>query len=105
MATIDEKRKGSRYRLNAALVCRTNLSGAAYQAKKIDHSDAGISFRSNYDLKPGTIVYIRRESCPQNCPGEEACESCRTVTLATVKWCRHREVNGTGSYLTGAKYV
>jgi len=104
MAQIYEKRKESRHRLNASLTCQTNLSGANYHAKKLDHSNTGISFKSNYDLKPGTIVYIRRESCPKNCPGGKVCENCRTVTLATVKWCQQREGEGMGSYFAGAKY-
>jgi hypothetical protein len=104
MAKIYEKRKDSRHKLSASLICRTNLSGANYRAKKLDHSNTGISFKSHYDLKPGTIVYIRRESCPQNCPGGRACESCRMVTLATTKWCQQSEGERTGLYLTGAKY-
>jgi len=103
MAKLNEKRKDSRHRLNAALICRTNLSGVAYHAVKLNHSSAGISFKSHYDLKPGTVVYIRRENCPPNCPGAPACESCRTVTLATVKWCKPFERKG-NTFLTGAKY-
>ena len=104
MAQIYEKRKDSRHRMNASLICQTNLSGVNYHAKKLDHSDTGLSFKSNYDLKPGTIIYIRRESCPQHCPGGKACESCRTVTLATVKWCQRFEGEEMGLYQTGARY-
>ena len=99
-----EKRQDSRQRVKAPLICQTNLSGSNYRAKKIDHSSTGLSFKSQYDLKPGTIVYIRRESCPLNCPGGRACEGCRTVTLATVKWCQKFEGESKGTYLTGAKY-
>ena len=104
MAKLYEKRKDSRHRLNVSLICQTNLSGINYHAKKLDHSPTGLSFMSNHDLKPGTVVYVRRESCLKNCPGGKACESCRTVTLATVKWCQRFEDERTGTYLTGAKY-
>jgi len=104
MNDIYEKRKDPRHKLNASLICQTNLSGTNYYAKKLDHSIAGISFKSQYDFKPGTIIYIRRECCPQNCPGGKACEGCRTVTLATVKWCQKFEDESTGAYLAGAKY-
>jgi hypothetical protein len=104
MIQLYEKRQDSRKRLNAPLICQTYLSGSNYHAKKIDHSSTGLSFKSQYDLKPGTIIYIRRECCPQNCPGGKACEGCRTVTLATVKWCQKFEGESTGAYLTGAKY-
>ena len=104
MAQIYEKRKDSRHRLKASLICQTNLSGASYHAKKLDHSHTGISFMSRYDLRPGTIVYIRREGCPPNCRAGKACESCRMVALATVKWCRQGETGGMGSYCAGAKY-
>jgi len=105
MEPIFEKRKDSRHRVNAPLICQTNLSGSNYRAKKLEHSHTGLSFKSKYDLKPGTTVYIRRESCPQNCPMGKACESCRHVTLATVQWCRQLESIGIASYLTGAKYL
>ena len=104
MVQIYEKRKDSRHKVNASLICQINLSGANYHAKKLDHSSTGISFKSNYYLKPGTVVYIRRESCPSNCPGGQACEGCRTVTLSTVKWCNQIEDAGMGSYWVGAKY-
>ena len=104
MAQVYEKRNDLRHKVSASLIYQINLSGIHYRAKKLDHNNAGISFKSNHDLKPGTIVYIRRESCPPNCPGGKACESCRTVTLATVKWCSQIEDAGMGLYWVGAKY-
>jgi len=91
-------------KVNASLIYQINLSGVDYRAKKLGHSSTGISFKSYYDLKPGTIVYIRHECCPPNCPGGKACESCRMVTLATVKWCRKIANEGMDSYFVCAKY-
>jgi len=104
MAQIYEKRKDSRRKVDASLIYQINLSGDHYSAKKFDHSSSGISFKGNYDLKPGTTIYIRREGCPSNCPGGQACEGCRTVTLATVKWCHQIKEAGMEPYWVGAKY-
>ncbi len=104
MAQVYEKRKDFRYRINSQLVFQVNLAGTNYPAKKLNHSSTGISFKSNHGLKPGTFIYIRRESCPPDCPGGKMCEGCRMVTFATVKWCSQIENASTASYLTGAKY-
>jgi len=105
MTRIYEKRKDSRFKMNAPLIYRINLTGANYRAKKLNHSSTGISFKSKHDLKPGTVVYIRRKGCAQKCSGGKACEGCRMVTLATVKWCNQIEDAGMGRpYWVGAKY-
>ena len=105
MTQIKEDREEFRQGVSAALTCRINIIGKHWPAEKIDHSNAGISFKSGFGLKPGTVLYIRQEKCLPDCPGEKACDSCRTVMLASVKWCREYEEGGANSYLVGAKYI
>ena len=100
-----ENRKYSRHTANASLVYWINLSPVHCYGKKIDHSDTGIAFNSNFELKPGTVVYIRRKGCPPNCPAGPLCRNCREAALATVKWCRRNESHGIESYTVGAEYL
>ena len=104
MAQVQGKRENCRHRLNSPLIYWMNLSGPNYRAEKLNHSDRGISFKSDLDLNPNTVVYIQREGCPPTCPGSKACESCRMGTFATVQWCQQHEDNRKDSYLIGAKY-
>ncbi|MDP3980382.1 MAG: hypothetical protein Q8Q33_03090 [Chlamydiota bacterium] len=104
MTQVRKKLNNLRHEADASLIYRINLSETHYRAKELDHNDTGISFTSNLNLKSGTIVYIRRESCSPNCPAGKACESCRFVTFATVNKCRQSEDQGMDSYLVEAKY-
>ena len=103
MNGLDERRAEKRYRTDVPVIFQT-LSGFDYlRAKELNHSNSGISFEASVALKPGAIVYISHERCPENCPKGDACESCRTTILATVKWC-HENISSKMTYLGGAKY-
>jgi hypothetical protein len=82
----------------------TDNSFNSHQAKELNHSHSVISFEVDICLKPGAIVYMRREICPQNCPNGDACESCRTIGLATIKWCNKRGAADLPLYSVGVKY-
>ncbi len=105
MARIYDRRKESRYKVSASIIYQINLSGTDYPAKKSDHSCTGVSFWSNHDLKPGTVVYVRHGGCPPGCQGGDMCEGCRTATLATVKWCRQSQNTDREMYCVGVKYL
>lgn len=99
-----EKRTERRYCARPALVCRIHLSGTHYSVVQRDHNASGLSFESDFYLKPKTVVYLRRESCPENCLRGKACEHCRSMCLATIKWCREIQA-GVYAYAAGAKYL
>ncbi|MBU0545283.1 MAG: hypothetical protein KKH97_08095 [Proteobacteria bacterium] len=100
-----DRRSDLRYSTESSLICRLFPSDNNHNAKAFDHSNTGISFKSNHEFKSGTVVYIRRESCPPKCPAGEACKICRPITIATIKWCELVENACTSSYLAGAKYL
>lgn len=104
MADHSEKREEIRYTTNTPIIFRTFQSFDYFRAKELNHSNDGISFESNFELQPGTVVLVRREKCLENCQRGKACDSCRTTTLATVHWCRERKAPGVTSYSVGAKY-
>ena len=101
-----DKRKDDRHKACPSLTYRLSLAGKNYPAKALNQSDTGISFESGFILKPGTIVCVKRENCPYNrSTSGKACDSCRTITFATIKWCKKGEGTGVNSYLAGAKYI
>ena len=104
MNGLDERRAEKRYRTNVPVIFQTLSAFDYHGAKELDHSNSGVSFEGSDGLKPGAIVCIRRESCPDNCQNGDACESCRTISLATIKWCNEKGAADLPLYSVGAKY-
>lgn len=100
-----ERRSDLRHITKPSIICQLFPSDNNYHAKGFDHSNTGISFKSGYEFKSGTVVYLRREDCSQKCPAGEACKSCRPMALATIKWCKQVDEAWMSSYLAGAKYI
>ena len=105
MNGLDERRAERRYGIDVPVIFQLFCSSSyhRHRAKKLNHSNSGVSFEASVGLKPGAIVYIRRKRCPDSCQKGKACESCRTTTLATVKWC-HENTPSKMTYSLGAKY-
>ena len=101
----NDQRKTDRYEACTSLTYRLSLAGKNYHAKALNHSDNGISFENRFVLKPGTIVCLKRENCPGKCSSIAACDCCRTITFATVKWCKKREEIGVEQFAVGAEYI
>ena len=104
MNGLNERRRERRYRMDAPIIIQTFSGFDYHRAKESNHCNNGVSFEASVVLKPGAIVYIRREKCPENCQEKGACGSCRTTTLATVKWCNKNKAAGLPFYSVGAKY-
>ncbi len=104
MDSYDEKRGELRYKTKSSIIFQIFNSFEYYPAEKFNHSGRGISFVNSHYLKSGTVIYIRRVKCQENCTRGIACESCRTTTLATVRWCQKNEGSSGSSYSVGAKY-
>ena len=104
MECYDEKRGELRYDTKSSIVFQIFNSVEHHPAEKYNHSGRGISFVNNHYLKSGTVIYIRRVKCQENCTPGIACEGCRTTALATVRWCRKNEDSDDSSYSVGAKY-
>lgn len=101
---VDEKRAEKRYSIKAPLILKLFPSFDPHPAQNVNQSNNGISFESGVGFKPGTIVFIRREGCPENCPAGKACESCRTIGLATIIWCKKNGAAEPFLFSAGAKY-
>lgn len=101
---MDERRAERRCGAEMPAILKLFPSFDPYRTKEINHSTCGISFEAGVCLKPGAVVYIRHQGCPENCPQGKACESCRTVGLATIKWCNEKGAADLPLYLVGAKY-
>ena len=99
-----ERRNNPRYHARIPMLVRIFNSLDFHQAKELNHSNNGISFENRIYLKSGTIIHIRRKNYPKNCNGGKVCESCRMITLATIKWCKENITAGVTSYSVGAKY-
>ena len=101
---LDERRAEKRYGTDASVIFQLFCSSVYHRAIELNHSNSGVLFEGNVGLKPGAIVYIRRASCPQDCPKGDACESCRTISLASIKWCNEKGAADLPLYSVGAKY-
>ncbi len=100
-----EKRTDKRYKTSTPLIVSPTFeSFDYYRATELNHSNNGISFKGGFGLKPGTIILIRRENCPENCNRSKACGNCRMTSLATITWVNESKVPGVDSYSFGAKY-
>ena len=104
MIGCSEKRLNERYPTNIDKDIRPFNAVEFHRAKEMNHSSNGISFTLPVELKPGTVIQIVRTACPENCQKGRVCESCRQLSLATVKWCRENNGGGMRSYSVGAKY-
>ena len=104
MAGNNERRRGMRYKTNAEMLLGKFNSFDYCCAKESNHSSNGISFKCDLNLKPGTIIQIRRKGCPEDCPKGDACDNCRMTALATIKWCHENKTQTETSYFIGAKY-
>jgi len=99
-----DKRKFTRHNASPPLAYQLSLSGSKRSARGINHSESGISFENGAEIKPGIIVYIRREQCQPNCNPSGTCLGCRSATLATTRWCRKIKTPEADRYWIGAKY-
>lgn len=99
-----ERRQLSRHGGTPALTCQLSLLGAKHNARGLNHSEHGISFESGFEIKPETILCLKRNRCAPDCPSGQTCNGCRSTTLATVRWCRKVEGSESDSYRIGATY-
>ena len=67
MDSYDEKRGELRYKTKSSIIFQIFNSVEYYPAEKFNHSGRGISFVNSHYLKSGTIIYIRRVKCQENC--------------------------------------
>jgi len=99
-----DKRKSRRHTAGPPLTYQLSLSGSKRSARGVNHSASGISFENGAEIKPGSIVYVRRNRCAPDCPPGETCLGCRSTTLATIRWCRKIKTREKELYRIGAKY-
>lgn len=104
MEVFEEKREEKRRCIKAPIIFRKFFDSDRYPAEILNHSRAGVAFKGDVAMKPGAILHIRRIACAENCTMGEACEGCRSTTLAEVKWCKGIQKTSRDAYLVGAKY-
>jgi hypothetical protein len=75
-----------------------------FDAQTLNHCSGGMSFKSNFFLKPGTTLFIRVKEFHPNGSCTGACAGLRSATLAEVKWCTQVEDTETGAYGVGVEY-
>ena len=105
MEETTEKRKLKRNRCHVPLTYQSAVFGESFDGTGIDYSDDGLSFESQNEIRPGTIILIKHLNC-DNCTDEhEIAKGCRTATFATVKWSQERNNNGASVFQSGAQYI
>ena len=104
MTAHEDRRTDPRYKTNVSLILQTFESLDVHPVRERDHSNNGVSFTNSFNLKPGTVVHIRHENCPEGCLGGDACNTCRSTTLAVVQWCQKGEHSERPVYQIGAKF-
>ena len=105
MEEITEKRKFKRDKCQVPLTYQTTVFGQSFDGTGIDYSEDGLSFESQAEIYPGTIILIKHLNCDNCSDKNKVAKGCRTATFATVKWSRERKKNGTQIIQTGAKYL
>jgi hypothetical protein len=106
MKNFQEKRANQRCRHEAVVTCAHFNSDRFYRAQTTNHSREGISFESDFPLKPGSDIYIRVENYTPNAsvPKVCCCGGIRHIALAEVKWCNELPGRGGCHYQIGLKY-
>jgi hypothetical protein len=64
----------------------------------------GCVFKSNFFLKPGTIVFIRLKKSNLNSVHNVLSKGLRSATLAEVKWCKEIQEINVAAYGVGVRY-
>ena len=105
MTESTEKRKSQRHRCTPPLTYQLSLFDKSFDARGANYSDDGIAFRSDDKINPGTIIFVKHRDCSQCGLDNESCKGCRTVTFATVKWCKEFCQVDTRYFKVGAKYL
>jgi len=88
----------------ASLIVQVNLTAGSYHGKLCYNDDNSIVFRCVQSVKPGTIVYLQRCSCPDNPSKAAFCEYCPQAAFAVVKNCRRLDDDKKHPHLIAAKY-
>ena len=102
---VRNKRHSVRYRSAPTLTYQYSLFSEKYRARGFNHSEDGISFECANEIKPGTIVFIRRNECIQGGSRCDNCTGCKAITFATIKWCLKVDGFPAERYRIGAKYL
>lgn len=75
-----------------------------FEAQTINYGSNGLCFKSNFFLKPGTIVFIRLKKSNLNSVHNVFSKGLRSATLAEVKWCREIHEINVAAYGVGVRY-
>jgi hypothetical protein len=103
MSDAQEKRRTSRYTVEAPILCSYFNVTDSVNAKTINFSQDGMYFISEKEFYPGAAVLIRskNDNPHQNIPKNT--DGMRQTTLAEVRWCRRAPEKPT-HYQVGVKY-
>ena len=105
MAYKNDRKTTLRANKNATLNIRKFHSIDYYTAKELNHHHNGISFESNFELEPGTIIQVKRERCSEGSHMGKTCKNCRTTTLVKIEKCYEKRTRWATTYVIDAKYL
>lgn len=105
MQNSNEKRSAKRFPCSPSLTYQFSLFNEAYKAQGNDYSDYGMSFKSDERIQPGTIVFIKHKDYTYGGLDNETYNGFRSLTFATVKWCKEYKQVDSRCYKIGAKYL
>lgn len=103
MNEFEERRGEKRFDCNAPLSVQLTDFGTAHAAKALNWGEGGIAFETDYELKVGTIVYIKKGVLSELEKASADCRFSRLASFATVKWVCGNGTNGTFGYVVGAE--
>jgi hypothetical protein len=87
MKVVKEKRHDERWQYMAPISFSYFNKESFFDAQTLNYGSGGLCFKSNFFLKPGTIIFIRLKNFNPNGFYNGDSEGLRSVTLAEVKWC------------------
>lgn len=103
MTNGNEKRRTSRYAIEAPIMCSYFNVPVSASGKTINFSSDGMYFVSEIEFHPGSAVLIQARNSGKHLNMPENTEGMRQTTLAEVRWCR-RVSEKPIHYQVGVKY-
>lgn len=75
-----------------------------FEGKTLNHCTEGVCVHSNFLLRPGTTVLMRRKDGESNGPPASASLGLPTIALGKVRWVKENPDATPSSYDLGIKY-
>ena len=104
MDPLPERRESDRHHDKSSVTVAFFNTENYHSARCLNFSREGICFELDFPLKPGTIVFIRRDKTARSDMDADFQEGFRSVSVANVKWCKEITDRCDSGFGVGAKY-